>query len=101
MSNSLGLISQAIWEIVPMWIYPGQSSAEAIRGTPCQALAGSKTTSLRLISALIEGPQAQRARQVRTVSTLRSGASSTVNVARASESKPDVNLGGSGQEALK
>ena len=61
-----------------MRIYPGQSSAEALAAR-----------------------QAQRARQVRTVSTLRSGASSTVNVARASESKPDVNLGGSGQEALR
>jgi hypothetical protein len=45
--------------------------------------------------------QAQRARQVRTVSTVGSGPSAMVNVARASESKPDVNLGGSGQEALR
>ena len=41
------------------------------------------------------------ARQVRTVSTLKLGPSATLNVARARESKPDVSLGGSGQEALR
>jgi hypothetical protein len=44
---------------------------------------------------------ARCARQVRTVSTLKSGPSAMLKVARASESKPDVSLGGSGHEALR